>query len=130
MNKIAVVAHSKKQLGGGLNELRELLAAEGVADPLWYEVPKSKHAPKAARKAKEAGAELVLVWGGDGTVQRCIDALAGSGVAIGDPPRRYGKPARQQPRHPDRPRVVGARRRSTVRVVCSTWGGSTASGSP
>lgn len=83
MNKIAVVAHSKKQLGGGLNELRELLAADGVADPLWYEVPKSKNAPKAALKAKEAGAELVLVWGGDGTVQRCIDALAGSGVTIG-----------------------------------------------
>ena len=80
MNKIAVVAHSKKQLGAGLMELRDMLAAEGISDPLWYEVPKSKHAPKAALKAKDAGAELVLVWGGDGTVQRCIDALAGSGV--------------------------------------------------
>jgi diacylglycerol kinase (ATP) len=83
MTKIAVVAHNKKQLGEGLNALRALLAAEGITDPLWYEVPKSKFAPKAALKAKDKGAELVLVWGGDGTVQRCIDALAGSGVEIG-----------------------------------------------
>ena len=25
----------------------------------------------------------MLVWGGDGTVQRCIDAIAGSGATIG-----------------------------------------------
>jgi YegS/Rv2252/BmrU family lipid kinase len=28
------------------------------------------------------GAKLVFVWGGDGTVQRCVDALAGSRVAL------------------------------------------------
>jgi hypothetical protein len=30
---IAVVAHSRKSLGGGLSELREILAREGVTDP-------------------------------------------------------------------------------------------------
>jgi len=82
VGSIAVVAHSGKSLGGGLSELRDELAAAGVADPLWFEVPKSKMAPKRIRKALAAGADLVFVWGGDGMVQRCIDALAGCDVAL------------------------------------------------
>jgi diacylglycerol kinase (ATP) len=79
-----VLAHRKKMLhGAGLDALRETLDAAGVTDPLWYEVNKSKKAPKKARKALDAGAELVLVWGGDGMTQRCVDALAGSGVTVG-----------------------------------------------
>jgi YegS/Rv2252/BmrU family lipid kinase len=30
----------------------------------------------------DKGAELVFAWGGDGTVQRCVDALAGSDTAL------------------------------------------------
>jgi diacylglycerol kinase (ATP) len=81
MTSVAVVAHRKKSLGGGLPELRRLLADRGVDDPLWYEVPKSRKAPRQALRAVEQGADLVLIWGGDGTVQRCLDALAGSDVA-------------------------------------------------
>ncbi|MDP9850230.1 diacylglycerol/lipid kinase family protein [Streptosporangium lutulentum] len=80
---VAVIAHQKKSLGGGLDELRRLLADEGVEKLLWYEVPKSKKAPKQVRKALKEGADLVLIWGGDGMVQRCVDALAGSGVTVG-----------------------------------------------
>jgi diacylglycerol kinase (ATP) len=80
--RIAVVAHSGKSFGGGLGELREVLAREGVADPLWLEVSKSRKAPKSARKALAQGAEVIFVWGGDGTVQRCIDALAGTDAAV------------------------------------------------
>ena len=83
MTTVAVVAHRKKQLGGGLSELRDRLAAEGVDDPLWYEVPKSKKAAKKARRALKAGADLILVWGGDGTVRRCAAELKGTGAAIG-----------------------------------------------
>ena len=36
MASVAVVAHARKSLGGGLPELREILAREGVTDPLWY----------------------------------------------------------------------------------------------
>ncbi|MBM0258137.1 diacylglycerol kinase family protein [Micromonospora sp. 4G55] len=79
---VAVVAHRKKTLGGGLDELRATLVAAGVEDLLWYEVPKSRKAPKKARKALKKGAELVFVWGGDGMVQRCADALAGSDAAM------------------------------------------------
>jgi YegS/Rv2252/BmrU family lipid kinase len=80
--EVAVVAHSRKSLGGGLPELRQLLAAEGVADPLWYEVNKSRRAPKYARRAAAKGAGVLFVWGGDGTVQRCIDAVAGTDIAV------------------------------------------------
>lgn len=82
MPKIAVVAHTGKSLGGGLGELREVLAREGVADPLWYEVNRSRKAPKRVRKALAQGAGVIFVWGGDGTVQRSIDAVAGTGAVL------------------------------------------------
>lgn len=80
--KIAVVAHHKKTLDGGLVELREVLARYGITDPLWFEVPKSKKVPKFVRKALDAGVDRVFVWGGDGTVQRSLDVLAGTGVPM------------------------------------------------
>ena len=82
MWRVAVVAHSGKSMGGGLGELREVLAREGVADPLWHEVTKSRKAPKYARRALADGAEVIFVWGGDGMVQRCVDALAGTGAVL------------------------------------------------
>ena len=74
---VAVVAHSAKKLGKGLGELREVLARAGYPRPIWHEVPKSSKASKAARRAVKKGAKLIFVWGGDGMVQRCVDALAG-----------------------------------------------------
>ncbi|MGH3224399.1 MAG: diacylglycerol/lipid kinase family protein, partial [Streptosporangiaceae bacterium] len=82
MADVAVVAHSRKSLGGGLPELRRILAAEGVTDPLWYEVTKSRRAPKFARRVTDRGIDVMFVWGGDGTVQRCIDAVAGTDTAV------------------------------------------------
>jgi diacylglycerol kinase (ATP) len=82
MTSVAVVAHRDKVLGGGLSELRQTLIASGVTDPLWFEVPKSAQAPKCVRRAVKQGADLVFVWGGDGMVQRCIDSVAGSSIAI------------------------------------------------
>ena len=79
---VAVVAHAGKSLGGGLPELRRVLEAEGIADPLWIEVPKSKRAPAQVQRALDDGAELVFAWGGDGMVQRCVDVLAGSGASL------------------------------------------------
>jgi diacylglycerol kinase (ATP) len=82
MATVAVVAHAKKTLGGGLPELRAELARSGFADPLWYEVPKSRKAPKYARRALAEGADVIFVWGGDGTVQRVIDAVAGTTAVL------------------------------------------------
>ena len=80
--KVAVVAHTGKMLGGGLNELRSVLAEYGVREPMWAEVDKSRKAPKRVRAALEAGATLVMVWGGDGMVQQCVDVLAGTDVPV------------------------------------------------
>ena len=82
MTRIAVIAHAGKTFGGGLPELRRELERQGVVDPLWIEVPKSRYVPKQVKRALAEGAELLFVWGGDGTVQRCIDALAGSDTAL------------------------------------------------
>ena len=81
-SRVAVIAHRRKTVGGGLDELRKLIAEEYPGEPLWYEVSKSRKSAKRARAALQEGADLVFVWGGDGTVQRCLDALAGSGVAV------------------------------------------------
>ena len=75
--KVAVVAHAGKTFGGGLVELRHVLEEEGISDPLWAEVPKSRKAPKQVKRALKDGAELLFVWGGDGTVQQCLDTVAG-----------------------------------------------------
>jgi diacylglycerol kinase family enzyme len=45
-------------------------------------VRKSKRAGKLARQAWNHGAEVIFVWGGDRTVRRCIDALAGTDATI------------------------------------------------
>jgi diacylglycerol kinase (ATP) len=79
---VAVVAHSGKTLGGGLHELRDKLALAGITDPLWFEVPKSRMAPKQVENALTQGAKLVFVWGGDGMVQRCVDATVGSDAVL------------------------------------------------
>jgi diacylglycerol kinase family enzyme len=82
MTSVAVLAHTGKSLGGGLPELRTVLASEGVDAPLWYEVSKSKQAPKRAKEAVADGADLLFVWGGDGLVQRCIDTVATTATTI------------------------------------------------
>jgi diacylglycerol kinase family enzyme len=82
MTSVAVIAHSGKTLGGGLGQLRQVLDDAGFAQPLWYEVAKSKQAPDCARQALEAGADLLFVWGGDGTIQKCIDTVAGTGIPV------------------------------------------------
>jgi len=82
MSTVAVVAHTGKHLEGGLDRLRASLAHAGVDAPLWYEVPKSKKAPERVQDAVDEGADLLFVWGGDGMVQRSVDALRDPDVAV------------------------------------------------
>ena len=53
--RVAVIAHRKKSIGGGLDELRKLIADEGFDDPIWHEVSKSRKARKRARRTLEDG---------------------------------------------------------------------------
>jgi diacylglycerol kinase (ATP) len=82
MTSVGILAHSGKTLGGGLGELRKTLASYGIDDPLWREVPKSRFVPDAATELLAAGVDLMYVWGGDGSIQRCIDAVAGQPVTL------------------------------------------------
>jgi diacylglycerol kinase (ATP) len=82
MTSVAVIAHSGKMLGGGLGQLREVLNRQGVTDPIWFEVPKSRKVPGRVQEARELGADLIFLWGGDGTIQRGIDAAVGSPVTL------------------------------------------------
>ena len=82
MTSVAVVAHAGKSMGGGLDELRQVLREAGVEDPLWSEVPKSKYAPERVETALAQGAQTIFAWGGDGMVQRCADAMAGSDARL------------------------------------------------
>ena len=52
------------------------------------------------REAVDAGVDLVIAAGGDGTVRVVADGLAGTGIPMGLVPAGTGKPARPQPRHP------------------------------
>ena len=82
MDSVGVIAHSTKTLGGGLGALRTLLAKHGITDPLWREVTKSKFVPKMVAELVHEGVELLFVWGGDGSVQRCIDAVGKAPITL------------------------------------------------
>jgi len=82
MTSVGVIAHTEKRLGGGLPELRKTLADYGISDVPWYEVPKSKQVPPRVEDLVEQGVDLLFVWGGDGTVQRAIDTVAGKPVTL------------------------------------------------
>src|SRR5664280_940366 len=82
MMNVAVVAHRKKKLDGGLGELRRVLADRGYPDPLWYDAATSRETSASARRAVDEGADLLFIWGGDGTVQRCVDAVARADVTL------------------------------------------------
>ncbi|MFI1992351.1 diacylglycerol/lipid kinase family protein [Actinoplanes sp. NPDC020271] len=88
--KIAVVAHKNKTLGGGLDELRRRLTDHDIKDLIWYEVPKSRKAPKKVRRALREKPDLLVVWGGDGMVQRTLDVVAGSDVPVAIMPAGTG----------------------------------------
>lgn len=82
MSAVAVVAHNEKTLPGGLEGLRRELADGGVPDPFWREVEDGDDAPGAVAEALAAGAELIFIWGGDGTVRRCLEQFTSSGADL------------------------------------------------
>jgi diacylglycerol kinase (ATP) len=82
MTKVGVLLHEGKSLGKGPEELRMALADAGHPDPPWRQVAKSKQAPKQVRRLLDDGVERVLVWGGDGTVRRCLDTIVADGTKV------------------------------------------------
>ncbi|GAB7040378.1 MULTISPECIES: diacylglycerol/lipid kinase family protein [Catenuloplanes] len=62
--------------------ITDSLTAAGWPAPLWLETTVDDPGAGQATAAVRAGAEIVLVCGGDGTVMACVTALAGTGVAM------------------------------------------------
>ncbi|MER7003986.1 diacylglycerol kinase family protein [Dactylosporangium sp. NPDC000555] len=84
MTRSAVVINPSKvlDLDARRRELRDALAAAGWPEPLWLETTLEDPGSGMAEEAAAAGAEVVLVCGGDGTVRAVADVLAGSDVAV------------------------------------------------
>jgi diacylglycerol kinase family enzyme len=61
--------------------IRDAFSAAGV-EPLWLETTRDDAGREAAERAVAAGAELVAVAGGDGTVRAAAAGLHGSGAAM------------------------------------------------
>ena len=91
-NECVAVVHPGKS--GGVAAASEKLAqwahAQGLPAP--HVVPTTAESPgtEQARAAVDAGADLVLAWGGDGTVNSVAGGLAGSGVPLGILPAGTG----------------------------------------
>ena len=58
-------------------------AGHGWSEPLWYETTIADTGRSMAHDAALAGAELVIVCGGDGTVRTVCGELAGTGIPVG-----------------------------------------------
>ena len=82
MSSVAVVANSSKNHGGGLPELRRILQREGISDPIWHEVKKARRVESRVAAALDEGAELVFVWGGDGSVRAALGPFVGRPAAL------------------------------------------------
>ncbi len=65
-------------------------AVHGWQPPLWFETTPEDPGPGMAEAALAAGAEMVLVAGGDGTVREVCGELARTGVAVGIVPLGTG----------------------------------------
>lgn len=64
--------------------------AAGWGEPLWFETTVDDAGSSMARAAVAAGADIVAVAGGDGTVRVVCSEMAGSGVPVGVIPSGTG----------------------------------------
>lgn len=89
---VTVIVHPNKV--GDRNtaklQLSELFARHELPDPTWVETTADDPGPGQARQAVAEGADLVLVWGGDGTMIGVAGALAGTRVPLGIVPGGTG----------------------------------------
>lgn len=81
---VAFVANpSKPDVTDLRAEVRKAAAAQYLPEPLWFETTVEDPGVGQARAAVEAGADLVVAVGGDGTVRAVAEALVGTGVPMG-----------------------------------------------
>jgi YegS/Rv2252/BmrU family lipid kinase len=79
---IAVVANRKKLRGRDAKRLRAALEDAGHDDTPWLWIEKGSAAKKAAKRARSAGADVVIACGGDGTVRAAAEGVVGTKCAL------------------------------------------------
>lgn len=82
--RAAVVINPSKSVGPELRaSLIRLCDTQGWAEPLWLETTIEDPGVGQARQALEAGVDVVMAAGGDGTVRCVAEVLAGTDTPLG-----------------------------------------------
>jgi len=82
--RAAVVINPSKPAAQDIREVIGRLGREhGWDEPLWLETTAEDPGAGQAREALEAGADVVIAAGGDGTVRCVAEVLAGTGTPLG-----------------------------------------------
>jgi diacylglycerol kinase (ATP) len=82
--RAAVIINPMKSPGDDFKAaFHRLCKAEGWDEPLWLETTAEDTGLGQARQALEAGVDVVIAAGGDGTVRCVAEVLAGTGTAMG-----------------------------------------------
>lgn len=82
--RAAVVINPAKAAGSDLRaSLVRLCDTQGWAEPLWLETTEEDPGTGQARQALEAGVDVVIAAGGDGTVRCVAEVLAGTDTPLG-----------------------------------------------
>ncbi|HET6240796.1 MAG TPA: diacylglycerol kinase family protein [Arthrobacter sp.] len=82
--RAAVIVNPAKSVGPALKgAIFRLCETQGWAEPLWLETTVEDPGAGQARQALEAGVDVVIAAGGDGTVRCVAEVLAGTGTPIG-----------------------------------------------
>ena len=89
-SRCAVVANPTKLGDADAALVRQRLAESGHDDPLWLETTQDDPGRAMTRQAVDAGVELVLAAGGDGTIRAVAAVLAGTDVVMGIIPAGTG----------------------------------------
>jgi YegS/Rv2252/BmrU family lipid kinase len=92
VRRAALVVHPGKHddLDGFRAVVCKAMADRGWAEPLWLETSPEDPGTGLAARAVQAGADLVLASGGDGTITACVGGVAGTGIPLGVLPRGTG----------------------------------------
>ena len=82
MTHLAVIANTKKLAPGDRKKLNAAIEDAPFAKVEWLMIQKGSDAKKAAAKAVDHGADIVLTCGGDGSVRAAAEALVGTDTAL------------------------------------------------
>ncbi|WP_344739866.1 diacylglycerol/lipid kinase family protein [Microbacterium awajiense] len=89
-SRLAVVYNPVKISRDDLCDAFDAVDPDACAAADWFETSADDPGRGAAQRALEAGAELVVVAGGDGTVRAVAEVLAGTQAALGIVPQGTG----------------------------------------